>query len=60
MRFLMVVVTVFMGACSNQRAYEMIQENRRAECEKMVERQRQECLQSLQMPYDEYQRERNK
>lgn len=50
---------IMLGACSSQEAYHAIQENRRAECEKLPDRQREECLEDYQMSYEEYERARS-
>lgn len=49
---------VMIVACSSQTTYRAIQENRIAECGKLPDRQREECLEGYQMSYEEYERAR--
>lgn len=58
--FLIIVLVGVMPACSQRQTYEMIQQNRKAECEKMIEGQRQNCLQGYEMSYEEYLQQRQK
>lgn len=47
-------LTLLIAACSTQTAYELIQESRRAECHKLQDRQREECLIGHRFSYGEY------
>lgn len=49
---------LLLSACSQQQMYQAVQENRLNACEKRVGEQRQRCIEQHNMPYDEYQRER--
>lgn len=52
------LAVIAVSACSNQQAYQAIQQNRLQECEKLLPAQREECIQQHDEPFDDYQRSR--
>ncbi|WP_101758992.1 hypothetical protein [Oceanicoccus sp. KOV_DT_Chl] len=55
---ILLIFICFIFGCSNQQAYEAIQQNRQLECQKRPPVQYEECMQAHGQPYDDYQRER--
>lgn len=45
-------------ACSNQQTYEAIQDDRLRECQKLPPAAADKCMQQHDLPYEDYQRER--
>lgn len=56
--YLLLIFTIFVGACSNKAVYENIQSNNRNDCAKLPQSQYDECLERTSKPYEEYERER--
>lgn len=52
------VCALLVTACTQQQAYQAVQENRLMECQKRVGDQQEECREGHSMSYEEYQRER--
>lgn len=47
---------IALAACSSKDVYDAVQENRRTECQKLPDREQQQCLQDHQMSYEAYKR----
>ena len=56
--YLVIVVTLLIGACSNKAIYDNIQFNNRSDCAKLPTSQYDECIERASKSYDEYERER--
>ena len=44
--------------CSNQATYEALQQGQRNECEKLPQGQYEDCMREADVPYGQYERER--
>lgn len=44
--------------CSNQATYEALQQSQRNECAKLPQGQYEDCMREVNVPYDDYERER--
>jgi len=51
-------LTFILSSCSNKGIYEQIQTNNRVECGKLSPSKYEECIESSNKKYDEYERER--
>lgn len=57
----LLVLGVFsLGGCTNQALYENIQADQKLRCTKLPAAQYEECMERANMPYEEYEREREK
>ena len=56
--YLVTVVVLLIGACSNKAIYDNIQLNNRNDCAKLPRSQYDECIERAGKSYDEYERER--
>ena len=56
---LLVLVTVTLGACSAQQAYNAMVENQRTECLKRPPTQQADCMEGTHISYEEYLQRRN-
>lgn len=54
----LLLIVISVAGCSNRGIYEDLQNNRRNECLKLLPAERDECLEHVGKPYDEYERER--
>jgi hypothetical protein len=54
----MFLIFLIIAGCSNRGAYEGIQASNRSECTELPVSQYEECVNSTNKPYDEYERER--
>lgn len=52
------VVLLILTGCSNRGSYEGIQASNRIECSKLPTSQYDKCMENVNKPYDEYERER--
>ena len=59
-RLVLIALSVGMGlsACSNQQAYEAIQQANQQECEMNPEYAREKCLRRVSEPYEQYEADR--
>lgn len=57
-KLLMVLVMFGVAGCSNKAIYDNIQLNKRIDCAKLPPPQYDECIESANKSYDEYERER--
>lgn len=55
---LIVVTALLLSACSHQQMYDSFADAREDHCDTLDEYAREHCLQQAQMPYQDYQRER--
>lgn len=44
--------------CSNQATYEALQQGQRNDCAKLPQGQYEDCMREVDVPYDEYERQR--
>lgn len=56
----LIIMFLFISACTNRGAYEGIQASNRFECSKLPHSQYDECMEKINISYDEYERERKK
>lgn len=57
--WLLLVAFSCMPACSQKALYTNIQKNQRYECLKLPDSEQKQCLASIDMNYEEYQRQRH-
>lgn len=55
---LTIAITLSVMACSNKQIYTAVQDNQRLECGKLPQDQYEQCMQELEIPYEEYEQER--
>ena len=54
----LLVVVLFMAACSNRAVYENVQISKRNECATLPQPQYESCMKETSKTYNEYERER--
>ena len=55
------LATIVTAGCSNKAAYEIMQSNKKAACERVAEGQaREDCMRGYERSFAEYERERNR
>jgi hypothetical protein len=52
------LLVVLLSGCTNEALYTTVQNNRLQECDRMVAAQRETCIAQHNMPYEDYERER--
>lgn len=57
-RLLPVLVAMLLAGCAARNYYDGVQAGRRHQCERYQEPERTRCLESTDVPYDDYERER--
>ncbi len=57
---LCLLLGALLTGCSNRQMYEGLQAGKRGECQKLQEPDRSRCLDSADVRYEDYQRERDK
>jgi type III secretory pathway component EscR len=58
MKFIVLLLSLFIAACTNQEIYESIQNNKRNECSKEPGLTAQKKCEEALMPYNEYEEKR--
>ena len=56
--YLVILIALLVGACSNKAVYDNFQLNNRNDCAKLPPSQYEECMERASKSYDEYERER--
>jgi uncharacterized protein YbbK (DUF523 family) len=57
---LCIILSALLPGCSNRQIYEGLQAGKRGECQKLQEPDRSRCLDSADVRYEDYKRERDK
>ena len=56
--YLILLITLLIGACSNKAMYDSFQYSNRNDCMKLPQTQYEECMQRANMSFHEYEMER--
>ncbi|RUO21812.1 hypothetical protein [Aliidiomarina haloalkalitolerans] len=54
----LVLLVVFLSACSNKQLFDITQETKRNECRRLPPNQYEECMRDVETSFEEYMRKR--